>query len=210
MNKGKLLALTLSVVGCIIFAITINQMKSYGMGLGALDSLSLAVVSLTVIEKFGNASLLLQSFCLLIMVLLISKLKVSKVSLIISFVSIFALTRVINLFSYFNYEQSFTIVTIVSTFLLMNFGLYLIARSNLIIPPYDKLIVELASLLNFDIGIFRVIIDCSILFIVILLNALLSSEVPITIATLILTFGTGTNIAIYLKLEFLIKNKIER
>ncbi|WOO88415.1 hypothetical protein RZE84_05670 [Mollicutes bacterium LVI A0075] len=30
MNKGKLLALTLSVVGCIIFAITINQMKSYG------------------------------------------------------------------------------------------------------------------------------------------------------------------------------------
>lgn len=209
MNRNKLLAVVLSIVGCIIFAVTINQMKSYGMGLGALDSLSLAVVNLTVIEKFGNASLLLQTICLLIMISLIKKLNIEKVSLVISFVSIFALTRVINLFALFSYEQSFTMLTIIGTFLIMNFGLYLIARSNLIIPPYDKLIVELANKFNWDLGIFRVVVDSSVLLIVIGSKLLLSSDVPITLATLVLTFGTGTNIALYLKIEKIVKIKFK-
>lgn len=80
---------------------------------------------------------------------------------------------------------------------MLNMGLFLLAKSNFIIAPFDKFLVETANHFKINFGIIRFAADIIFLLIVILINLIYGQIVPLTMFTLIITFLTGLNIAVY-------------
>lgn len=192
MNK-----LFMVISGSILYSVGINQLQILDYGMGSFDSLTLQIVSLTPINQFGNASFLIHFTFFIVLLLLIKKCKLDIKMIILSILSIFILTRLVNLFSHLKYYPHQNIVVFIITFLILNLGLFLLAKSNIIIAPFDKFLVETAKYFNIKFGIVRVIADITLLFVVLIINAVFGRIVPITIFTLIITFFTGINIGIY-------------
>lgn len=195
------------VCGAILYALGINQLQILNYGMGSFDSLTLQITKLTPIQQFGNASFLIHFTFFIILFLHMKKYKLDYKMIILSIISIFILTRIVNLLSYINYYPSQNIVVFIITFLILNLGLFLLAKSNLIIAPFDKFLVETADHYAINFGIIRFIADVSLLIIVFTVNMLTGNVVPITIFTLIITFLTGINIGIY---EFVFHKTVKK
>lgn len=185
------------IIGINIYAISINFLQSLELGMGSFDSLTLAIQQIFKIEEFGNASLLLHFLFLIILLIVVNKYKIDIKMVLLSLVSIFILTRFVNLYSMFSYEADPTIINALIIILVLNLGLYLIASTNFIIAPFDKFVVETSLHLKLSIGRVRVVFDILLLGCVVLLNTVLTTNIDITVYTLVITFATGLNIYVY-------------
>ncbi len=184
-------------LGACLYAFGINQLQVLNYGMGSFDTLTLQISKLTIIKQFGNVSFLIHFIFFLILYLLHKRYKIDKKMIVLSIISVFILTRVVNLFANFNYYQEQNIFVFIITFLVLNLGLYLLAKSNFIIAPFDKFLIETANYSQINFGIIRLIADVSLLFIAMIINYIFNQVVPITIFTLIMSFLTGINIALY-------------
>ncbi|MFV0499917.1 MAG: hypothetical protein ACK5NF_07870 [Bacilli bacterium] len=185
------------VLGAVLYALGINQLQILDYGMGSFDSLTLQITKLTIVSQFGNASFLIHFIFFVVLLQLIKKYQLDLKMVILSIFSIFILTRVVNVFSHIDYYPDKNIIVFVITFLTLNMGLFLLAKSNFIISPFDKFLVETANHFKINFGIIRFSADVVFLLIVVLVNVIYAQVVPITLFTLIITFLTGVNIAIY-------------
>lgn len=194
-------------LGAILYALGINQLQILNYGMGSFDSLTLQIASLSPIKQFGNASFLIHFTFFIILLLLMKKYKLDIKMVMLSVLSIFILTRLVNLFSHLTYYPDQNIAVFIITFLILNMGLFLLAKSNLIIAPFDKFLVETSNHFKINFGVIRFAADVIILIVVLVVNLLANNVVPITLFTLIITFLTGVNIGLYELAYNKIKNK---
>ncbi len=189
--------IAMMLCGTILYSFGINQLQILNYGLGSFDSLTLQIAKLTPIAKFGNASFLIHFTFFIILLLLVKTYHLDRKMIFLSILSIFILTRFVNLFSHLTYYPSQSILVLAITFLILNMGLFLLAKSNFIIAPFDKFLVETSNHFNINFGIVRFIADLLILAIVMIINIFSGQIVPITIFTIMITLLTGINISIY-------------
>ncbi len=187
----------LVVIGACLYALGINQLQVLSYGLGPFDTLTLQLTKITYINQFGNASFLIHLTFFIILCLLVKRYNLNYKLVGLSIISIFILTRIINLFSNLYYYPNKNIIVFIITFLILNLGLYFLAKSNLIIAPFDKFLVETSNFLQINFGIVRFAGDILILLIVIIINQIYNQIVPITFFTIIITVLTGLNITMY-------------
>lgn len=194
------------ILGATLYALGINQLQILNYGMGSFDSLTLQITKLSPIEQFGNASFLIHFTFFIILLLLIKKYQLDIRMIILSVLSIFLLTRLVNVFSHLTYYPKQNLIVFILTFLILNMGLFLLAKSNFIIAPFDKFLVETSNHFNINFGIVRFTADVLLLVLVLAINTLTGGVVPITLFTLIITFLTGLNIGVY-ELAY---NKVKR
>lgn len=185
------------ILGSILYALGINQLQILNYGMGSFDSLTLQITSLSPVKQFGNASFLIHFTFFIILLLLLKKYKLDIKMIMLSVLSIFILTRLVNLFSHITYYPKQNIIVFIITFLILNMGLFLLAKSNLIIAPFDKFLVETSNYFKVNFGVVRFTADVTLLILVIAINILSGGIVPLTLFTLIITFLTGVNIGLY-------------
>lgn len=191
-----------ALFGIILMSIGVNVLLALNIGMGPVDTFTLLLQNIANLNEFGNASLLFHMLFAIILVIMSKYLKVKFIDIGISVISIFFITRIVNLFGFIQIGDlglGLFIISFLAGFLILNLGLYFIAKSNIIIAPYDKFVKELANTFKLKIGTNRVICD-SVLFIVIVICKLtLSVAVVISWGTVIVTLFTGLNIRLYEK-----------
>lgn len=185
----------LAISGMILLAIGVNVLIVVNLGLSPFDSLTYFFQYFLNIKAFGNASLFLH-LCFVIPLLMLLKLKLeSIIYIMLSIVSVFIFTRFVNLFSFITLMSysttSVKLCLFVIGFIVLSLGILLIAKANLIIPPYDKTVVELANRLNKNVGTMRLYCDLTILITAYIFAKSTSTYVPFSIGTFIVSFGTG-------------------
>lgn len=187
----------LMLIGCLIYGYTINQLKILNYGMGPFDTLSYQLTKITIIDEFGNATFVIHLFFWILLFFFRKPLKISFDKLLLSLVSIFFLTRIINILANVWYIKSANLMVFIGTFLGLNLGLFLIARSNLIIAPFDKFLVELANYWQINLGFIRITFDILMLIVAIILNYSFAINQPITEFTIFITIATGLNLSAY-------------
>lgn len=189
--------ISMVLIGSFFYGLGINKLQIMNYGMGSFDTLTLQLVRLSPIKQFGNASFLIHFIFFLMLLLLMKKYELKREMIVLSLFSIFILTRVVNVMGYIMYPQTKSIFSFIITFLILNLGLFLLAKSNLIIAPFDKFLVETANYFKFNFGLIRIIADFSLLLLTYTINWLTNDIVPITIFTLVITFFTGINMSMY-------------
>lgn len=195
-------------IGINIYALTINLLQTMELGMGSFDSLTLEVQNILNLNQFGDASFILHFIFFVILIVVAKIYNVEYRYIILSLFSIFILTRCVNAYSVLNLYFEKNIASVLAVILSLNFGLYLIASTNLIIAPFDKFVVETSNYFSVSLGKSRIICDITLLIIVIIINLLITNKIDITLFTFIITFGTGFNIGIYEWLEHKIKELV--
>lgn len=203
--------LIIALIGIVLMSIGVNALLTLNIGMGPVDTFTLLVQKITKLNEFGNASLLFHMLFAIVLLLLSKKLNVKIRDIIISILSIFFITRVVNMFSFIQINEMNSLAFAISfllSFLILNLGLYLIAKSNIIIAPYDKFVKELANTLDIKIGTNRVLCDSVLFGIILIVKFTTTIAIVISWGTVIVTFFTGLNIRLYEKLFDKYINKI--
>lgn len=203
--------LIIALIGIVLMSIGVNALLTLNIGMGPVDTFTLLVQKITKLNEFGNASLLFHMLFAIVLLLLSKKLNVKIRDIIISILSIFFITRVVNMFSFIQINEMNSLAFAISfllSFLILNLGLYLIAKSNIIIAPYDKFVKELANTLDIRIGTNRVLCDSILFGIILIVKFTTTIAIVISWGTVIVTFFTGLNIRLYEKLFDKYINKI--
>ncbi len=190
--------LLVALIGINIFSISINILKNFNIGMGSFDSLTLAVQKIFNIKEFGNAAFIIHLFFFTFLMIMAKRFKIRYSLLFISLLSIFVMTRFINLYGYLiKFQVEFNLLNFAIVFLTLNFGLFLMMKSNLIIAPFDKFVQEVSNFLKKNLGIVRFFSDVALLVIVLFLNYVFKTNIPFTAGTIFITFFTGFNMGIY-------------
>lgn len=145
-------------IGVIIFAININILQNFNLGMGPFDTMTLIIMDITNITQFGNASFLLHFVFFIILLIFSKQLNVSLVENLVSLGSIFLISRVVNIFALDIFNIEFSELAFIINFLLFNFGLFLMAKSNCVIAPFDKAIVEFSQLSRIELGLLELVV----------------------------------------------------
>ncbi|WOO88151.1 hypothetical protein RZE82_04285 [Mollicutes bacterium LVI A0039] len=205
MNK-TLKRVLIAFLGINLLSIGLMYILAIDFGVGPFDSLTLALQGLLGIDKFSNASFALHGLFFILLLFLVRGFKIRYRDVIISLFSIFIVTRIISIYEEiikFDPSEFSTIIVVIVfivAFLTLNLGLYFMAISNIIIPPYDKFVVEFSKYKNIELGKSRLIADALVITLVIALNVIGIVSVTVSIGTIIITLFTGLNITLYNKL----------
>lgn len=197
-----------AVVGAILLSAGLQVTIGIDLGVSMFDTATLAMERLTGVN-FGNAAVLLHTIFLIILIVGMKKLESKWSELALSALSIFVLTRVINLFQFIAEAVSFDtlasslIVFVISVFV-FNIGIYFMSKSNLFIAPYDRFVLQLSWALKKELGTARLVSDILLFTITIILNLVFSLGVTISIGTAYIIFTSGLQINLihkFLKIE---------
>ncbi len=197
-----------AVVGAILLSAGLQVTIGIDWGVSMFDTATLAMEHLTGVN-FGNAAVLLHAIFLVILIIGMKKLESKWGELALSAISIFALTRVINLFEFIANAVNFQnfvvtlIVFIVSVFV-FNIGIYFMSKSNLFIAPYDRFVLQLSWALKKELGTARLVSDILLFTITIILTLVFDLGVTISIGTAYIIFTSGLQINLihkFLKIE---------
>lgn len=189
-----------ALIGINLMSIGLNIVLNINIGVGPFDSATMLIQDLCSLEKFSNASFMLHMLFAIALISLHKLFNLKVIEIVFSCVSILIITRFVGVYETLIDFNSANLFLFVIGFLVLNLGLYLISISNIIIAPYDKFVVQLASIKNIELGRVRLLCDATLIIIVILLNAFNLSNVVISFGTLFITVGTGFNISLYNKL----------
>lgn len=195
--------LVTSIIGINVLALGMAFLMSVEYALDSFDSLAYFLQNLLGMSTIGNAIFLLHVIFWIVYILLIRD-RNAVTENIVSIGSVFVITRVIDFYiQWIHFTPNYTseeIVLFICGFVIVNFGLYLIAISDFFIPPYDKLVVHLAKLKKIEIGKMRQLTDLLIIASLFFISLFTSNLVLLSLGTLIFGFGTGQNIKIYERL----------
>ncbi len=188
----------LSLLGMVVLSIGLNILLVLDIGLSSFDTMTYYVQHLLNMDSFGNAALIIHAIVCIPLVYLIHKNKESHLNILISILSIFILTRIINIFSFItnynvmNLSVVMGIILFIIGFTIFTTGVLMISKANLIIPPYDKFVVETVNFFGMKLGTTRLVFDIILLVSVFLLSITTHVDIPFSLGTLLITFGTGS------------------
>ncbi len=193
-----------AIIGSLLLAGGLQITIAINWGVSMFDTATLTMQKLTHFN-FGNAAVLLHAIFLLILIVFMKKLNTKWNELFLSLISIFLLTRVINGFEFIaNYVHLNTFILTLLTFLIsvfiFNIGIFFMSKSNLFITPYDRFVLQLATVTKRDLGSSRFITDFSLFAITIVLNFSFNLHVAINIGTAYIIFTSGPQIILIEKL----------
>ncbi len=197
-----------AAVGAVLLSIGLNVTIGIDWGVSMFDTSTLAMQNLTGVN-FGNAAVLLHLIFLALMIIFMKKLESKWSELGISLISIFVLTRIINIFGFIANKTNIEnfvielIVFLVSVFV-FNLGIYFMSKSNLFIAPYDRFVLQLSWALDRELGTARLVSDITLFVITIILNFIFGLGVTISLGTAYIIFTSGFQINLIgrvLKLE---------
>lgn len=204
--KRKIIENTL---GIIFYSIGLNMILLANFGVGAFDTIALVIQQIFNITKFGNALFFVQMFFAITLLFFKLKKEITLRSIFVSIGSIFLISQCVNIFRFIQIatinNNSFNLIIFISGFLILCLGITLISIEDIVISPFDKVVVELSNYEKRNIGFVRLICDLIILLIAVMATYAMKLDVKITIATLVLTFITGPVIIMLSKLKVLRK-----
>lgn len=187
-----------AIVGAVLLSAGLQVTIGINWGVSMFDTATLAMENLTGVN-FGNAAVLLHSIFLIILIVGMKKLESKWGELALSALSIFLLTRVINVFEFIanavNFSSFFVslIAFVVSVFVFC-IGIYFMSKSNLFIAPYDRFCLQLSWATGKELGTARLISDVTLFAITIILNLILGLGVTISLGTAYIIFTSGLQI----------------
>lgn len=166
-------------------------------GMSPFDTFSQSIQAILKISVYGNAALLVQTLFFLGLILGNKKYKLKKYDFIYCYASIFILTRILNVYTlHFPYLKTSNfienLIIFIFAFMCANFGLFCLLKSELLLAPFDLFVLSTSKVLNFKIGIMRLIIDTLFIGVAIGLIIVLHLGVTVSIGTIIITVCTGT------------------
>lgn len=192
------------IIGVLLLAIGLQVTIGINWGVSMFDTATLVIQSITGLN-FGNAAIVLHSIYLLILIIGMKKFHSKWSELAMSVISIFIITRVINVFAFIAtsiHFDSFVITFIM--FLLSVFifciGIYFMSKSNLFISVYDRFCLQLSWVSGKELGTARLICDVSLFVITIIVNYAFDLGVTISLGTFYIIFTSGLQINLIHKL----------
>lgn len=187
-----------ALIGIIIYAFGLDLMVMTNLGVGPFDSFCLAIASL-LNTSLGNAELLVHSIFIVILLIFANRWQVTKQSIIYSFLSIFLISRVIDIMT--STAQIFSGVNVYLDFLigffLFTLGIAIYFQVDIIIAPGDKLVVELARVLKRRDGTGKFIFDMIFGVVSFILISGLNLDIALSFTTLFIIVATGPLINFY-------------
>lgn len=187
-----------AVIGAVLLSAGLQVTIGIDWGVSMFDTATLAMQGITGVN-FGNAAVLLHSIFLIILILGMKKLQSKWSELVLSAISIFALTRVINMFEFIanavNFESfAVNLVAFVLSVFVFCIGIYFMSKSNLFIAPYDRFCLQLSWATGKDLGTARLISDVTLFVITIILSIILDLGVTVSFGTAYLIFTSGLQV----------------
>ncbi len=188
----------LSLLGMVVLAIGLNILLLLDIGLSSFDTMTYYIQHLLNMDSFGNAALIIHGIVCIPLIFLVHKNEESYVNIVVSIFSIFILTRIINIFAFITgYDISqlsvlIGIILFIIGFTIFTTGVLMISKANLIIPPYDKFVVETVNFFGMKLGTTRLVFDIILLMLVFVLSIITNVDIPFSLGTLLITFGTGS------------------
>lgn len=205
MDKQSLqFRISLVVVGTILLAISINFIIGIGWGMSTFDTACLTTQVFWGLGKYGDAVFLTHSIFIVLLIIFMNKLESSWKHVIVSVISIFIVSRILNMFGFLiNIEYNSTLVMLL-VFLInvitVNLAIYLMAKSQLVATPYDRFVMQFSSSSNRDLGHARLIVDVITFIFALFVIFGAKLDVPISIATLFIVLISGPIITIWGKI----------
>lgn len=200
-NKTLSFRIGLAVIGTILLAISINFIISINWGMSTFDSACLTTQYLFDIDKYGDAVLLTHSVFLLLLIIFMKKLQSNWKHIGIAVISIIIVSRIINMFGFiidFEYSSKLIMLLIfLVNVIIVNLGIYLMAKSTLVATPYDRFVIQFSSATSRDLGRARLIVDVIVFAIALVIILVAKLEVPISLATLFIVFASGPIITLW-------------
>lgn len=190
-----------AVVGAILLSAGLQVTIGIDWGVSMFDTATLAMAKITGVN-FGNAAVLLHTIFLIILIVGMKKLQSKWSEIALSALSIFILTRVINVFAFIattvhavQFDSFFIklIVFVISVFVFC-VGIYFMSKSNLFIAPYDRFCLQLSWATGKELGTARLMSDVTLFVITIILNIIFNLGVTVSIGTAYIIFTSGLQV----------------
>lgn len=185
-----------SIIGIVIYAISINNLVAINIGVRSQDLFIETLEKLLHLNQYAYVYFGFEIIFFILLIVFYKQLKMTKHELIISLISIAFLSYMIKITSSFTFFSS-TYLSFVIIMLVLNFGLYLITQGNLIITPLDKLLVHLSIKYQTSYGKLRLVFDISLIVITELISLVFWRENIITIPLIACTLMSGPIVHLY-------------
>ncbi len=186
----------ISFIGIIVYALAINNLLALNFGERPQDLLIIFFENLFNYHNYANVYFVVELFFLLLLIIFMRKLKSNWHEIIISFISIIALSRLISFLSPYTFDIH-GVLAFIAIMLFVNLGLSLIAVGNMIITPLDKFLLHISMNIRLSYGLTRLVFDLTIFTLVIILNILIFEVSVLNLASLIIIFTSGPIIHLY-------------
>lgn len=186
----------ISLVGIIIYAISLNNLLHLNVGKRPQDLLILTLQKLFHSFSYVTIYLMIEIFFLCLLIIFFKKLHSNVHEIIVSFISILFLSVLIDATSNFVF-QIHGVIAFILIMLFVNLGLSLIAYANIIITPLDKFLLHLSKNISLSYGHTRLAFDIIIFISVIIFNFVVFKSNILNWQTIILIIATGPIIHYY-------------
>lgn len=194
----KLKYIVRAILGMVVIAVGVNFVISLNMGMASFDMLAMVILDMSPIEKIGDALLLIH---LVFITLLICGWKFFKMEIskfIMSILSIILITRFINIMSFIHAPESIEglskLLLFLVSVLITNTGVYMLLKSNFVVTPYDRFVIQLSTAKGWSLGSLRWIFDISTLVITSLIIFIFKLPITISIFTVLIIISIGPTI----------------
>ncbi len=199
-NKTITNKIILAIVGMVLLSIGLNIVLAIDWGMSTFDTATLVTQQVFNIQVFGNAALVCHALYCILLIIFMKKLDSSFLQIGTSILSIFILTRVINIFSFLtNFHASsfaMNLILFVAFVFIINIGIYFMSMSHLITAPYDRFVLQVSESFNIELGKSRLINDVILFAVSIILILIFNLDVTVAFGTLYIVFLSGPMVTI--------------
>lgn len=190
--------ITRAIIGMIVIAVGVNFVISLNMGMASFDMLAMVILDMSPVEKFGDAILLIHLTFITFLICGWKYFKMDANKFIMSMLSIVLITRFINLLGFIQAPTSIAgtskLLLFVVSVLITNAGVYLLLKSNFVVTPYDRFVLQLSTVKGWSIGSLRWIFDISTLVVTSLIIVCFNLPITISIFTVLIIISIGPTI----------------
>lgn len=194
----------LAVIGTLLLAISINFIISINWGMSTFDTACLTTQYFLNMDQYGDAVFITHFIFLILLIVFMKKLKSNWTEFFIAVISIFIVSRVLNVFGFIIDFQYSSILVMLIVFLVnvfvVNLAIYLMATSSLVATPYDRFVIQFSKASGLELGRTRLIVDVITFIFALIMIITNSLPVPITLATLFIVLLSGPIITMWGKI----------
>lgn len=185
-----------SIIGIIIYAVSINNLVAINIGVRSQDLFIETLEKMLNVNQYAFVYFSFELVFLIILLIYYKPLNITKHEFTISFISILFLSLLIKYTTKFVFFSS-TYISFIVIMLILNFGLYLITQGNLIITPLDKLLVHLSIKYQTSYGKMRLLLDIGLIILSELISLIAFKANVITLPLIACTLMSGPIVHLY-------------
>lgn len=194
----------LAAVGTLLLAISINFIISVNWGMSTFDTACLTTQYFFNMDQYGDAVFITHSIFLVLLIVFMKKLNSNWTEIFTAVISIFIVSRVLNVFGFiidFQYSSTFVmLIVFLVNVLVVNLAIYLMATSSLVATPYDRFVIQFSKATGRELGRARLIVDVITFIFTLIVIITNSLPVPISLATLFIVLLSGPIITMWGKI----------